>query len=317
MKIKPELRQDLIKNCGNKNGEDLVFYFEKKSENGYQLLNHFSLSNVDKEVQKEIVSFCSIINNCRDSFHALYNAYNDYFKYVSDDPSGKEENEVFIHARRLCNEFIDSGKMFLDFMQNDWGKKNLEERDYAEWDLRRRETYDNELAYRICYNLRNLIEHPGNKIIFCGPMVNWNNIPIMDLSLSRAIIFFNEKNAKQFLKKIGKPDSYWNNDTNLLINQYLPQYMKALMMLYKLAMSFFISKNLKTIDKLAKYCGKGPLNLNLWSTSVKYKNFVENGDLNGQWYEEVTGHMLNEALSKLEEDNVLKLKYKKIDPKKL
>ena len=33
MKIKPELRQDLIKNCGNKNGEDLVFYFEKKSGN--------------------------------------------------------------------------------------------------------------------------------------------------------------------------------------------------------------------------------------------------------------------------------------------
>ena len=29
MKIKPELRQDFIKRCGNKNGENVIFYFRK------------------------------------------------------------------------------------------------------------------------------------------------------------------------------------------------------------------------------------------------------------------------------------------------
>ena len=313
MKIKPELRQDFNKRFGNKNVEYVIFYFDK-NENVFNALDHFSLSNEDKEVQKEIMDLCSIINNCRDSFHALYNAYNDYFKYVSSDPSGQEENEVFIQSIRLCNEFIDSGKMFLDFMQNNWGKKNLEEHDYSEWDAQRRETYDSKLAYRICYNLRNLIEHPGNKIIFCGPAIDWNNLPIINLSLSKSIIFSDKKNAKNFLKKVDKPDSYWNDDANLSINQYLPEYMKALMKLYKLAMSYFISGNLKRIGDLAKYCGKGSLNLNLWSVSVKYKDFIENGDLNSPWKEEVTGHTLNKTLSSLEEDNILRINYIKIDP---
>lgn len=311
MKIKRNERQAFLNEFGIRNGDNYVtIYFKREEGEHYNALKHFSLSQKDKSVQKQIQTFCRTIGQCKTSFHTLFDSYNEYMHFTISDYDGMLKNKIFYKADRLCNAFIDSGKGFLDYIQNDWGPKNLSANMMQLWNAQRTDWFDSSLAYRVCYYLRNISEHAGNGMLFSDITINSDETPFIDLRVNKDNIFSGRNYGKAFIRKTGKGEDYWEKSGNLYINQYLPQYMIALMSLYKFAMSYYFSDNIEAIQKTINYCSEGPLSIEYWYTNIKYDDFMRSGELpiSAKFNQGINIFMLSNLLMELKEDHVINIK---------
>lgn len=310
MIVEENKRKVFLDTFGTQVNNEVIFYFRRERSEEYTVIKNFVLSQKDNEVQTQIQYFCKIIGQCMSSFHSLLDSYNEYGEFTITNYDGMLENQILSKANRLCNTFLDSGKGFVDYIQKDWGPKNLSENNLRLWNEERKKYFDNCLSYRVCYYLRNFVEHPGNRTIFSNTVINSNKEPFLDLRIDSDNIFSDRGYAKSFINKTGRGEDYWKKDENLFINQYLPKYMIALINLYRSAMSHYFFENKQKIQKIIDYCKVGPLSSEYWFTTINHDDFMKSGKLpvHTNIKQGTNICMLDNLLIELKEEHIIKVK---------
>lgn len=313
MNDKDKMISTLIEKAGIIKGKQIVFYLKCVDGNNFEVLNNFYLTTQDKEVQKKVIKLCRILNSISDSFIMLFDSYTRYVDNIHEIQDKEDVDKLLLNTTNLCNSFLDSGKGFVDYLQHDWCKKNLITEDYEVWDkFRKHDCYDQDLSYRVCYYLKNVVEHSGNRTIYAGPLINVDDKKnsVIDLRIKHELIFSDRKYAKDFLNKTKVSTDYWENDKHTTVNQYLRDYMQCLFDLYAWAIRTYLKTNIKYIRKILDYCDKGNLRFELFQIEENLEDFKITGKLNNLC-EIASGVDLVNALSKLEQFNLIKVNKKR------
>ncbi|WP_035450324.1 hypothetical protein, partial [Lactobacillus crispatus] len=140
-------------------------------------------------------------------------------------------------GNKLILDYVSDAKVFLDSTRN-WIKKNVPDY-FDEWDGIRKDLYSTSIAYRICYNLRNYVQHkmyvPINSVcVFSSDFVDYR----LDIK--------NLMNDKQFLNKVELPEDYLKDSNNIYLKKYIAVYHNQIHYLYLLAVrKYFIAKSKK------------------------------------------------------------------------
>lgn len=162
--------------------------------------------------------------------------------------------------------FIADGNMFIDYLEQKWLTNYVPEFKNI-WKNICTYIYDNNLGYRLCYNLRNFDQHPQNHA--ASQIINevieeidsnrfeyYLNIP--GFYKDRQIKNKMEKKAKKKTeketeKKAKKDLSYLQKNGNNGFSKYARTYIINITLLYNLALTQFFNKNVEEIKDVYSY----------------------------------------------------------------
>lgn len=308
VKVNKEQIKEFIEKYGIVEGNIIKFYF---SDNKQPIeKKDFNYTSQDVSTHKNIKKFCSILEPIISSFDSVNEAYLKYGDYTIADHFDENRNEVYIKACGFCNSFIDSSKIFLDYLQNEWCNRNIKT-NYEEWNNTRTSYFTNNLGYQVCYYLRNLREHSGNGQVFIEFYPEQiDNSVVFDLKIDKEKILSDRRSARQFLDKVNVDSDYFTKEDNLLVNQYLKTYMACIKELYKLAIDKYFSENYLEIQKVINDCLKSKLlSRNIFFIKANYKNFMNDGDLGYKISELTTVVQLQRLLVKLKQIGFKQIKF--------
>ena len=150
-------------------------------------------------------------------------------------------------GNKLILDYISDAKVFLDSTGN-WVKKNIPGY-FSQWDNIRKNLFSTSVSYRICYNLRNYVQHRMYVPITSVDVFPSNKVDyVLDIDSLLS--------DKQFLKKVELPDDYFKDRSHVYLKGHIVVYHNQIHYLYLLAMrKFFIAKS-KKLKNLHDYFAK-------------------------------------------------------------
>lgn len=137
-------------------------------------------------------------------------------------------------GNKLILDYVSDAKVFLDATKN-WVKKNIPNY-FDEWDNIRKNLYSTSVSYRICYNLRNYVQHKmyvpiSSVVVFSSDKLDYK----LDIG--------NLVDDNQFLNKVALPKDYFKDSNNVYLKKHIVIYHNQIHYLYLLAMrKYFIAK---------------------------------------------------------------------------
>lgn len=194
------------------------------------------------------------------------------FKKIAEDSYLKLKKTNFIVLKKnrdtdqineLVINFLSNGKLFVDYMDTSWIKHYIPDY-YETWKQISSDMYDHEESYRLCYHLRNFVQHSGE-------------LPINEIKekakpdgKEKVDYILNIEAFKKFKnesKKMKIKDKYWNED-NLSFMKHATKYISILEGLYLLAMSEYIKSKKVELDKIQDQFEKSDFKCSIaWSYS--------------------------------------------------
>lgn len=209
------------------------------------------LSKKDKTFMQDFISIEEQFDNIKNKFESVRNAYDILIKVSLDE-------SYFENSNTLTSSFISSAKMFIDFLDEKWfnvqGKYNKNiKRFHKPWDIVRQYVYEHSLGYRLCYNLRDIDQHPKNHA--GQQIIKDETIDINEFDQSRLEYEINTDfifTDNIFAKKMQKKDHRIIDNDNYFLH-FARQYMFNLTILYKIALGSFITAHISKIQSIYNY----------------------------------------------------------------
>ena len=165
----------------------------------------------------------------------------------------------------LVINFISNAKLFIDYLDRRWAPKYISKFN-KKWKTQCSAFYDRNESYRLCYHLRNFVQHSG-----ALPIKQVIETPGSDRSKVNTILVLNIGAFKDFKKEFAKAniaDSYWEDANNLSFMKHANAYVVQLIALYRSALAEYIKANKAILDKIqAKMKDTALCSTILWSNT--------------------------------------------------
>lgn len=221
------------------------YYYELVIENGERTFNYLDtgLSKRELEISQNLKNIMDTARRLMvmeriviDSFLKLKSVNFQELKKLGDTD---QVNELVIN-------FVSNAKLFIDYLDTRWAPKYIPNF-YSDWKKVCSKFYDEDESYRLCYHLRNFVQHSGmlpiSKVVE-EPGSNRSVRTIFELNIDSF------KDFKKEFKKLNINESYWNHIGNLSFMQHAKDYIGAIIVLYKIALVQYIKNNLSLLDKI-------------------------------------------------------------------
>lgn len=219
-----------------------VYKFKKNiyySEDGRRI-------NVTNEDRKEMNNFLDI----KRSFENIEELYNRVTYSYKSLISGFLLKNTAINHNVTVGAFLSDGNMFIDYLDQKWLTQYIPEFKNI-WKKLCTYTYDNNLGYRLCYNLRNFDQHPRNHA--ASPIISETVEKIDENRVEYYLNILKIHNDKQIRNKMEEDFSYLQKSENNEFSKYARNYMINLTLLYNLALTHFFTKNIEKIRNIYSY----------------------------------------------------------------
>lgn len=187
--------------------------------------------------------------------HLRHNAYAAYAMFDIEDQSFHKlmkkkpafPKEASDPANKLILDYLSDAKVFLDALEV-WSEKHLPNY-FQTWNNIRKNLYSTSVSYRICYNLRNFVQHQMLVPIKAVTVYSSNQEDyILD---GDALV-----KDTQFIKNVGIDPEFLKDDRNLVLKKYISYYHSQIHYLYLLAMRKFFKQRCQELMELHNYFAK-------------------------------------------------------------
>ncbi|WP_413476288.1 hypothetical protein [Latilactobacillus fuchuensis] len=226
-----------------------------------------NVTDKDKRVMKDFDNFRSKVQSVRNMHQLAIDSYFDLTKFHAKDNKASIGSESIDSVNRLVINFVSNVKLFMDFYEK-WCKKNLDGK-WDSWRKEESETYDKYLSYRLCYGLRNFVQHRGlpiaskkTRIIKLGKLES----TMTDYMLNLPEIM----QDNSFVNKLKIKQNYFEDETKLSFMPYANEYIDKINLLYIIGMRFYIGNHRDFLIGTQVYFQKRELKENyFWSDVTK------------------------------------------------
>jgi hypothetical protein len=222
-----------------------VYKFKKNiyySEDGRRI-------TVTNEDRKEMNNFLDI----KRSFENIEELYNRVTYSYKNLISGFLLTDTATNSNVTVGAFLSDGNMFIDYLDQKWLTQYIPEFKNS-WKKLCAYTYDNNLGYRLCYNLRNFDQHPRNHE--ASPIISETVEKIDENRVEYYLNMSGLYNDRQIRNKMEKDFSYLQSNENNEFSKYARNYMINLTLLYNLALTHFFTKNIEKIKNVYTYLSR-------------------------------------------------------------
>lgn len=222
-----------------------VYKFKKNiyySEDGRRI-------TVTNEDRKEMENFLDI----KKSFENIEELYNRVTYSYKNLISGFLLTDTATNSNVTVGAFLSDGNMFIDYLDQKWLTQYIPEFKNS-WKKLCAYTYDNNLGYRLCYNLRNFDQHPRNHA--ASPIISETVEKIDEDRVEYYLNMSGLYNDRQIRNKMEKDFSYLQKSENNEFSKYTRNYMINLTLLYNLALTYFFTKNIEKIRYIYSYLSR-------------------------------------------------------------
>ena len=147
----------------------------------------------------------------------------------------------------LVINFISNAKLFIDYLDRRWSPKYIPKFN-KKWKTQCSAFYDSSESYRLCYHLRNFVQHSG-----ALPIKQVIETPGSDRSKVNTDLVLNIDAFKDFedeFEKTNIANSYWEDANNWSFMKHANAYVAQLIALYQLALAEYIKDNKDTLDEI-------------------------------------------------------------------
>lgn len=222
------------------------YYYKLVIENKQKTLKYIDKELTDKELnlsQKldNIILIAEHLMGMQrimvDSFLKLKKVNFQTLKKVGDTD---QINELVINL-------VSNAKLFIDYLDRRWAPKYISDFN-EEWKSECSAFYDESESYRLCYHLRNFVQHSGT-----FPIEQISETSGYGQNEVNTTFILNIDAFKEFKKEFSKlniSDLYWEDKSNLSFMKHANKYVTQLTALYQLALSKYIQANRDTLDEI-------------------------------------------------------------------
>lgn len=210
-------------------------------------LQEHSKITVNEEDRKVSKHFRELYHESFAAYSLFYVEKTSYEALMTKKPSFPIKENAPDKAIKLILDYISDARVFLNALEN-WVKKKLPE--YAEeWEKVRKDFYSTSIAYRICYHLRNFVQH--------RMMIPINAVTIYSDKKVDYVLNANElQKDHQFMNSVEVKNNFFENKENLMLKKYVYQYHQQIHILYLLAMIKYFRAKSKEIKNFHDYFAK-------------------------------------------------------------
>lgn len=301
MQLNQDQREKIMKEYAAFDMDEPIRQYAVFRNNTFEIVK-MTVTEEDQRRMDQFNDFWVTVTAVRNMFQLGTSSYLDLTKYLQKENSShalKDHSPV----NKLVINFISDEKLFIDFLEH-WCRENLKS-DFEDWRKIQVDLYDNHLAYRLCYQLRNFAQHVGLPIQRINQrIVQTQNgeQQVTEYLLNRNTIV----NDSKMMKKLKVSADFFSSDKNLSFIQYANEYATFGQMLYMAALKMYMSKKISLIDEVKDYLhSRKFFYTTMWSDVTK-RQILEGIFLN-QMHPIVTIQMIDEALVKLAKDGIIEV----------
>lgn len=217
-----------------------VYKFKKNiyySEDGRRI----NITNEDRNEMKIFKGIRSNFENIENLFNRIKYSYKNMTQIFDSEDQDTDPNTV-------VSAFLSDANMFIDYLEKQWiphyvpiFKK--------QWKNMCTYIYDNNLGYRLCYNLRNYDQHPQGHSA--------------QQIIKEVVDDVGEKRVEYFLNVVGiyRDDNFYRKMKNDLFeikendefSKYARNYMINIISLYNSVLAQFLANNLESLREVYNY----------------------------------------------------------------
>jgi len=235
-------------------------------------IEEYSLSLEDKEMMEKFQLIQTPVTQSLSKFKLCSSSYKEVGKleYVNEENTIENTNKYVI-------DFISDSRIFIDHLES-WVKKNVPTY-YREWKAEQSKIYDEKIAYRLCYQLRNFSQHVNLPIGVVSSRLEkledgsreFKNVCLLD---GQAII-----RDSQFMNKLNINKNFFDSEKNCSFLQYAEEYFKDLFLLYLHALVVFMNDKISDIEEVKAYLLRAGFRGPLYKTTLSKKEIIDNDQM--------------------------------------
>ena len=255
------------------------------------------LTSKDKQNQRIYSENIAIMGELIRNFRICKDAY-QFMKFTMGQP--EHSSTHYAQQIRSIIDFISDSRIIINFIEN-WAKNNLSKGAEKQWKEFESGFFDRFPAYRICYHLRNVVQHKLSNSFAVGKIsenLQSNGKVKKEISLN--------KNAldKKFYQNAKIPLDFFDDDTKLSLLPYINAYYMAIKYLVIQAGRLFLTNDrIKTIKSLINSCRQSG-----YSTRVYYGITTKRKILDNDWHismkKVVSEPMISDVLADIKQEGI-------------
>ncbi|OIM23893.1 hypothetical protein [Oenococcus oeni] len=225
--------------------------------------------NITQEDQQQMKCFEKIQQICQKPKVMKELATSSYFDLINLYSQQNQKIDENNQVNKLVVNFVSDEKLFIDFLEN-WCQNNLD-KNWRIWRNLQTSNYDSNLSYRLCYHLRNFVQHRGLPISkISGKIISVNGKESKKFDYLLNIAELSEDH--QFQSKLKVRQDFFQSADNRSFMPYAMNYAVIVNSMYIYAMQLYIEAHLQEINQIKAYFSqRGLIYQSYWIDTTKRK----------------------------------------------
>lgn len=237
----------------------LNIYFDEKKNKPIKI----DINDKDKEEMKK---FAQLFHNAYAAY-SIFDIENKSFHNLMDKKPSYHEITPS-PANKLILDYFSDAKVFLDALEN-WTKDHLPT-NFKNWNNIRKDLYSTSISYRICYNLRNYVQH--HMLVPIKSVAVYSNNK-EDYVLDGSAL---TKDSK-FLRNTKIDSNFFKDDRNLRVRKHVLYYHRQIHYLFLLSMRKYFGAKCKELMDFHNYFARRNFPHRLYELVTTKKQIITTG----------------------------------------